>query len=96
MSKKQLWTGHQECKAAALGGVDSAGGCWTAKKFVMAAPEDGGVVRIPALREKVGGGVREMEENSDKARMFHKAFFYRKPANSNLPAGHQYSPAAFK
>lgn len=69
---------------------------WDAKKFVTAAPTDGGRTRIPALQETVEGRTTEVEENREKARLFHKAFFYDRPNDVDTHRGHQYPPPAFE
>lgn len=62
----------------------------------MAILADGGCTRVPALHESVGGETRDVEENGEKAKLFHKVFFYSKPDNTMVSQDHPYPPPAFQ
>ncbi|KAG6887151.1 hypothetical protein C0995_001018 [Termitomyces sp. Mi166 len=69
---------------------------WDAKNFVIAPLTNRGKVRTPALKERVDDRVRKVEDNREKARLLHKAFFYGAPEDVGVPKNYEYLEPAFK
>lgn len=78
-----------------IGNLDNKS-MWDTHKYMKAPPTDGGRTRIPALETtKPNGEKTEVQDNKEKSKLFHKAFFYKPLANSNIDPDYQYPEPAF-
>jgi len=70
---------------------------WDANKFSAAPSGDGGKTRIPALKIKDHEGREvDVQDNGEKSRLLHKAFFYNPPSETGINPSFEYPPPAFE
>ncbi|KAG9221604.1 hypothetical protein CCMSSC00406_0006763 [Pleurotus cornucopiae] len=82
IAKREHWRGFLE-------GVDN-GTVFVAGRIVGGPGTDGGALRMPALRHKVGGREARVTENAEKAKIFYKLFYPPPPAQSSVPKDPEY------
>jgi len=74
-----------------------ASSMWNAHKFMTQAPSDRGKTRIPALKVEDENGTQvTIQDNDEKSKLFHKAFFFDPPADMGIDPNHVYPEPAFE